>query len=102
MSEVKALSRRHNLVDIAPAPVFTGLEGLDKGMAGRMKMSGSVLVFRRVAAAYVSAGKAEPQVDPLVSGFHTIFADVLVGCGDTNLIFVLAIHRLILVFCVLA
>jgi hypothetical protein len=58
-----------------------------------------MLVFRRVAAAYVPARKTEPQVDPLVSGFHTIFADVLVGCGDTNLIFVLAIHRLILVFC---
>ena len=51
-----------------------------------------MLVFRRIAAAYVPAGKAEPQVDPLVSGFHTIFADVLVGGGDTNLIFVLAMH----------
>jgi hypothetical protein len=61
-----------------------------------------VLVFRRIAAAHVPAGKAEPQVDPLVSGFHTIFADVLIGLGDSNLIFVLAIHRLILVFCVLA
>jgi hypothetical protein len=40
----------------------------------------------------VPAGKAEPQVDPLVSGFHTIFADVLIGLGDSNLIFVLAIH----------
>jgi hypothetical protein len=61
-----------------------------------------MLVFRGIATAYVPTGKAEPEVDPLVSGFHTILADVLVGCGDTNLIFVLAIHRPILVFCVLA
>jgi hypothetical protein len=68
---------------------------------GAMKMLGGVLVFRRIAAAYVPAGKAEPQVYPLVSGFHTIFADVLVGGGDTNLIFVFAIHS-ILFSCVLA
>jgi hypothetical protein len=51
-----------------------------------------MLVFRGIATAYVPAGKTEPQVDPLVSDLHTIFADVLVGCGDTDLIFVLAIH----------
>ncbi len=44
---MKYLSRRleHDLVNVAPAPVFTGLEGLDNGMAGRMEMPGSVFIL---------------------------------------------------------
>jgi hypothetical protein len=61
-------------------------------MAGRLEVFGRVFVFRGIAAAHVSAGQAEPQVNPRVPQFHTLFANVLIGCGEPDLICVLAIH----------
>ena len=61
-------------------------------MVGRLEVLGRVLVFRRVAAAYVSAGKAKPQVDPGVTQFHTVFADVLIGGSEFDLISMFAVH----------
>jgi hypothetical protein len=51
-----------------------------------------VFVFRRIAAANVSAGKAEPQVHPCVTQFHAVFANVLIGCCELNFVCVLAFH----------
>ena len=61
-------------------------------MVRRLEVLGRVLVFRRIAATYVSAGQTEPQVDPGVPQLHTLFADVLVGGSDFDLISMFAVH----------
>jgi hypothetical protein len=55
-------------------------------------MFGCVFVFRGVATAHMSAGKTEPQVNPSVTQFHAILANVLIRCPDLNLVHVLAVH----------
>ena len=85
---MKYLSRRleHNLVDVAPAPVFTGLEGLDDGMAGCMEMPGCMLILRGVAAANVPADKALAQVYPGIANFQAIFAAISTRGNFSNLV----------------
>src|SRR5579872_5634930 len=65
---------KHDLVDIAPGPVFTGLEGFYDGVLGRVKVFGGVFVLRRIAATDVAAGKAQAQVNPGVAHLQTFFA----------------------------
>lgn len=48
-----------NLVHIAPAPRFTGLNGPDDGVMRGMKVLGSVLIFGGVTAADMTAGEAD-------------------------------------------
>jgi len=86
---MKYLSRRlleHDLVDIAPAPVFTGLEGLNNRMATRVEMFGSVLIFRRIAAANMPADKALTQVYPCVANFQAILAAIGTRRNFSNLV----------------
>jgi len=45
-------------------------------MLRRVKMLGSVLVFRGVAATNVAAGKTKAKVDPRVARFEAFFAAV--------------------------
>src|SRR6478735_8659689 len=52
------------LVDITPAPVLAGLEGLHDRVPDRMSMRPGVPHRRRIAAAHVPAGQAQPQVYP--------------------------------------
>jgi hypothetical protein len=44
-------------VNVAPAPVLSGLEGLDDRMAGGVKMFSGVTIRRRIATANVPAGE---------------------------------------------
>jgi hypothetical protein len=44
-------------VNVAPAPVLSGLEGLDDRMAGGVKMFSGVTIGRRIATANVPAGE---------------------------------------------
>ena len=53
-----------DLIDIAPAPSLGWIVTLDDRMFRRMKMPGGVLVGRIVAAADVTAGAADPQMQP--------------------------------------
>ena len=76
----------HDLVDVTPAPIFAGLEGLDNGMAAGMEMFGSVLVFRRVTAANMPANKAFAQVYPRVTNFQAILAAISTGRDIPDLI----------------
>jgi hypothetical protein len=55
-------------------------------------MLGRVPVFRGIAATHVSAGKAQAQVDPSIASLYALFANVLVGFRNLNLICVLALH----------
>ena len=45
-------------------------------MSAVMKVLRGMLVLRRIAAANVAAGAAEPQMDPGVSHFEALFAAV--------------------------
>jgi hypothetical protein len=67
---------KHLFIDVAPAPVFAGLERFDDWVIGGLKVFGRVLVLRRVAAADVAAGHAEPQVDPGVADLQAVFAAI--------------------------
>lgn len=49
-----------NLVHIAPAPRFTGLNRPDDGVMRGVKVLGSVLIFGGVTAADMTAGEANP------------------------------------------
>jgi hypothetical protein len=83
------------LVDVAPAPVFTGLEGLDDGVRRLMKMLGRVFVGRAVAAAYVSAGEAKAEVYPLGADLETVFASSGGRSDVVNLGEVMAGHEVL-------
>jgi hypothetical protein len=67
-------------------------------MMGASEVLCGVFVFRRVAAAHVSARKTKPQVDPGVAEFHTLFAHVNVGSPEFDLIGMFAVHIFVLVY----
>jgi hypothetical protein len=64
------------LVHVTPDPRFPGLEGLDQGMTGRVKMGGCVPVLRGVATTHVTANQAYPQVNPPVPHRQALFAPI--------------------------
>ena len=66
------------LIDVAPAPVFAGLEAAHDGVLGLMEVLGCMRVGRIVAAADVAAFETEAQMHPFVSGRETFFAPL--GC----------------------
>ena len=80
-----AISHLH-LVDVAPAPIFSGFEGLDDGVFGLVKVPGGMLVLRRIAATNVSAGETQPQVDPAIAGLEAVFAAFGAGRDFVNLL----------------
>jgi hypothetical protein len=57
--------RKRDAVDVAPHPIFAGLEGADDGMAALFEVFGGMFFRRIVAAAYVPAGHAEAEVNPV-------------------------------------
>src|SRR6202012_6294539 len=52
------------LVDVAPPPVLARLEGLHDGVADGIGMRAGVPERGGVAATDVTAGQAEPEMDP--------------------------------------
>src|SRR5690349_21617440 len=60
-------SSHHRLVDEAPAPVLSGLEGLNDRMPALVEVLAGVPVRRRVAASDVAAREAEPEMHPLAA-----------------------------------
>jgi len=58
---------QHDIINIAPAPTLTGLEGAHDGMAGAMEMCGGVFTGRLVATADVAALQAQAKVNPITS-----------------------------------
>src|ERR1051326_8998449 len=85
------LAGRH-VVHVAPHPVLTRLDGAHQRVLGGMEMLARVLVLRRIATADMSTDKAEAQMDPGIADLHAIFADVLIGSGDFDLIGMFALH----------
>jgi hypothetical protein len=64
----------HYVIDVAVAPVFSGLEGLDNRVPRVVEECGCVLVLRFIAATYVPARQAFPEMYPLVPGPETFLA----------------------------
>lgn len=60
-----------NLVEITPPPIFTRFARAHNWMFGRVKVLGSVFVFRRVTAADVSADEAFTQMHPSIAHCQT-------------------------------
>lgn len=67
---------KHDVVDVAPAPVFPWLKGHDDRMLGRVKVLGGVPVPGTVATADVTALHAESEMDPGIACLQTIFTAV--------------------------
>src|SRR5882757_3903479 len=72
-------------VRIAPAPVFPGLKRLHNRMFDMPIVLAGMFVLGRIAAADVSAGKAEAKVDPAVAHLETLLAAVAAGGNFMNL-----------------
>jgi hypothetical protein len=68
--------RKFNLVNIAPAPVLSGLKGLDNRVVGGMEMLGRVLILGGVTAAHMTTAETEAQVNPGITDFQTFLAAV--------------------------
>jgi hypothetical protein len=67
------LVQKH-FVNIAPAPIFAGLEGFDDGVLGLVKMFGGVFVLRGIATTDMAADEAFPKMDPGVAHFEAFLA----------------------------
>jgi hypothetical protein len=63
-----------NLIDIAPAPVFAGLERPDDRVIGAVEVLPRMLVFGGIATTHVPAFQAQTQVDPDISHLQTLLA----------------------------
>ena len=58
-----------DLVDIAPAPFFTGFEGAHDRVFGGVEMLGGMPVRRRITTANMAAFHAKAEMDPAIAGF---------------------------------
>jgi hypothetical protein len=47
---------------------------------------GGVFILGRIAASHMSAGKTQAQMNPGVAGFDAVFAHMLVGLFDFDLV----------------
>src|SRR5215210_2310171 len=64
----------HYVIHVAVAPFFSGLEGPDNRVPRVVEVFGCVLVLRFIAAAYVLAREAFPEVHPRIAGSQTLLA----------------------------
>src|SRR5712671_4840237 len=71
-------------VSVAPAPVLARLKRLDDRVFGVAVVRARVPVLGRVAAADMSAGKTQTQMNPAVSHFETLFAALSAGGNFVN------------------
>jgi hypothetical protein len=65
---------KSNLINVTPAPAFRRIIAFDDRMPGGMKVFVSVPVRRVIAAAHMSTGAAQAQMNPGASRFQTFFA----------------------------
>ncbi len=75
-----------DLVHVAPAPILARLERPDDRVTGLPKMRGRVLVLGTVAAAYMPARHAEPQVHPPLADPKAILTTVRASRDFVDLI----------------
>src|SRR6476660_1886185 len=65
-----------DLVQVAPAPVFTGFEAAHDRVLRLVEMAGCVLARGVVTAADVAAFLAQPQVYPAAMGLEALLASI--------------------------
>jgi hypothetical protein len=75
-----------DLVHKTPNPAFSRLDGTNQGVLRFVEMLGRMLVLGRIAAAHVPTRKTQAQVNPIIAGFHTVFAHMLLRFSDLDLI----------------
>jgi hypothetical protein len=80
------LGLEHQLVDVAPEPIFARFDGLDDGVLRRAEMLGGVLVLGTIAASDVAAEATEAQVNPRVSHLQAFLAAICFGFDIANLV----------------
>jgi hypothetical protein len=56
--DLRPLPLNQRLVHLAPTPILAGLKRLDDRMLGRVEMLSRMSIWRRIAAADMSAGQA--------------------------------------------
>jgi hypothetical protein len=66
----------HDLVDIAPTPIFVRLEAPYDRMGGLVEMPRRMFAGRIVATADVPAGETKPQVHPPTARLEAFFTAV--------------------------
>jgi hypothetical protein len=80
-----------DLVDIAPHPTLSRLDGTHQRVLRFVEVLGSVLVLGRVTTSHLTTTQAETQVNPRIAEFHAVFANVC-GCRrDFDLVEVCAL-----------
>jgi hypothetical protein len=70
---------QHDFVDVAPAPILSGLEGSNDGVLRGMEMFCGVTIFRRIAAANVAADQAQAKMHPRVAHQEAFLATFAAG-----------------------
>jgi hypothetical protein len=74
----------HDFVDVAPAPIFAGLEGLNDRVLGGVEMLCGVTIFRRITAADVPADQAQAKMYPRVAHQEAFLAAFAAGRDFLN------------------
>jgi hypothetical protein len=64
----------HQFIDIAPTPVFAGLQTCHDGVSRLMEVLSSMFAGRVIAAANMAAGEANAQMNPRSTGPEAFLA----------------------------
>jgi len=67
-------SPNEQLINIAISPSFPRLKGANYRMLRRVVVLGCMLVLGRIAAADMSAGKTQPEMNPAIAHLQTLLA----------------------------
>jgi hypothetical protein len=81
------------LVEIAPAPFFTGLNRFDNGMVRGVEVLRRVLVFRGIATTHVAACHAQPEMHPGVMHLQAFLTTVGMRLDVLNLVEMRTTHN---------
>jgi hypothetical protein len=74
-------------IDVTPTPLFSALGRLDDGVTRCIKVAARVTVFRRIAAAHVSAFQAHTKVYPCIAQLQAIRTAFGSGLDGFDVIF---------------
>jgi len=81
-----ALRLHHDLIDVAPEPIFSRLGRLHNGMICSMEMLSGMFIFAAIATTHVPASQAHPQMHPGIAGFKALLAAISTRRYIANLI----------------
>ena len=82
----------HQLVDIAPAPGFSGFDGPNDRVIRRVRVLGRMFVLRAVATPDMTASEAQAQMDPVISCLEALFATGAARSDWANVVQMGALH----------